>query len=91
MICAFSNNVTSLAENQSQELEGSLKITELSNALKAMKNGKTPGVDGFPAEFFKSSLGKLKFFILRAMNHAYEYESLSLCQYVTMRSRELMF
>ena len=49
----FYNNVTSLSENQSQELEGPLKITELSYALKAMKNGKTPGIDGFPAEFFK--------------------------------------
>ena len=37
-------------------------------ALKAMKNGKTPGIDGFPGEFFK-----LKFFLLRGMNHAYEY------------------
>ena len=78
----FYNNVTSLSENQSQELEGPLKITELSYALKAMKNGKTPGIDGFPAEFFKVFWGKRKFFILRAMNHAYEYGemSLSLCQ-----------
>ena len=43
----FYNNVTRLSENQSQELEGPLKITELSNALKIMKNGKTPGIDGF--------------------------------------------
>ena len=49
----FYNNATQLSENQSQELEGPLKIIELSNALKSMKNGKTPGIDGFPAEFKK--------------------------------------
>ena len=31
-----------------------------------MKNGKTPGIDGFPAEFFKVFWGKLKYFILRS-------------------------
>ena len=69
----FYNNVTRLSENQYQELEGPLKIIELSNALKAMKNGKTPCIDGFLPEFFLVFWGKLKFFILRAMNHAYEY------------------
>ena len=42
----FYNNVTHLSENLSQELEGPLKIIELSNALKGMKNGKTPGISG---------------------------------------------
>ena len=74
----FYNNVTRLSENQSQEFEGPLKIIELGNALKAMKNGKTPGIDGFPAEFKNILGGKLKFFILRAMHHAYEYGEMSL-------------
>ena len=48
----FHNDVTCLSENQPQKLEGPLKINELSNALKTLKNGKT-GIDGFPAEFVK--------------------------------------
>ena len=74
----FYNNVTHLSENQSQELEGPLKIIELSNALKSMKNGKIPGIDGFPAEFLKVFWEKFKFFILRVMNHVYEYGEMSL-------------
>ena len=74
----FYNNVTSLSENQSQELEGPLKITELSNALKARKMEKLPVLMVFWQNFLKFFLGKLKFFILRAMNHAYEYGEMSL-------------
>ena len=74
----FSHNKTiRLNEKQSQELEGPLDIAELSNALKAMKNGKTPGIDGFPTEFFKVFWGNLKVFILRALNHAYENGEMS--------------
>ena len=37
------------------KLEGKLKLEEISSALKQMKNNKSPGVDGFPAEFSKLS------------------------------------
>ena len=46
-------SVTKLTNNQSAELEGKLTIEELSSTLKTMKNNKTPGIDGFPAEFYK--------------------------------------
>ena len=55
----FYNDVTCLSENHSQELEGPLKINELSNALKAIKNGKTPVIDGFPGEFFWGKIQNL--------------------------------
>ena len=58
MIYVLYSNLTILSEHQSQELEGPLKIIELSNALKEMKNGETPGIDGFTAEFYKV-LGKI--------------------------------
>ena len=37
---------------QSESIEGPLTYTEIHMALKQMKNNKTPGIDGFPAEFF---------------------------------------
>ena len=40
------------------ELERPLNINELSDALRAMKNGKCPGIDGFPSDFFKLFWGK---------------------------------
>ena len=46
-------------------LDGELEMEELGQTLKQMKNGKCPGVAGFPAEFFKLFWGKLKYFILR--------------------------
>ena len=46
--------VKKLTGNQAQQLDGPLVLSELSNALKNMKNNKTPGIDGLPAEFLKS-------------------------------------
>ena len=46
-------NVHKLTAIQAKSLEGELKEEELSKALKDMKSNKTPGIDGFPAEFFK--------------------------------------
>ena len=54
-------NVTKLTDEQSQTLDGKLTIVELSNALKGMKNEKCPGIDGFPAEFYKVFWNALKF------------------------------
>ena len=38
---------------QAQKLVGEITLSELAQALKTMKNNKTPGIDGFPSEFFK--------------------------------------
>ena len=51
-------------------LEGELKLCEISQALKNMKNDKSPGIDGFPAEFYKVFWGKLEFIILYALNES---------------------
>ena len=53
-------------------LEGRLTISELGEALKNMKHNKTPGIDGFPAEFLKVFWGKLKFLVTRVLNYSYE-------------------
>ena len=49
-------------QNESDKLEGLLTLSELSTALKNMKNNRSPGTDGFPCDFlryFGSSLGLL--------------------------------
>ena len=73
--------VKKLTGNQAQQLEGPLVLSELSNTLKNMKNNKTPGIDGFPAEFFKVFWGQLKFMILRVANFYFHKGKFS----VTMR------
>ena len=67
-----------LSENDANSLEGYLTINEISKALKAMKNQKCPGIDGFPAEFFKVFWAKLKFFVLRSLNNGYNIGQLSI-------------
>lgn len=42
-----------LSNEQSQSLEGLLTLEEISKTLKNMKSDKSPGSDGFTAEFFK--------------------------------------
>lgn len=42
-----------LGEDLSEELEGYTTMQELAEAPKSMKNNKSPGLDGFSAEFFK--------------------------------------
>ena len=45
-------NPKQLSPKESDELEGELKYKELAEALKSMKNSKSPGNDGFTVEFF---------------------------------------
>ena len=66
---------------ESQELGMPLTTDELAITLKNIKNNKTPGIDGFPAEFFKMFSCKLKFLITRALNHCFYKGELS----VTLR------
>ena len=40
---------------RSQSLEGEISLPELTSALKRMKNNKSPGLDGFTADFFNLS------------------------------------
>ena len=70
--------LTKLSEYEANLLEGNLTIDEISNSLKSMKNQKCPGVDGFPAEFFKVFWGKLKYFILRSLNYGYSSRQMSI-------------
>ena len=68
----FSNATqVKLTVDESNSLEGMLTLNEISKALKNMKNNKTPGIDGFPADFFKFFWEKLKFFVLRCLNQSF--------------------
>ena len=69
--------VNKLTSTESLKLEGKLTLEEINHAVKHMKNGKTPGVDGFPVEFFKLFWDKLKYIILRSLNYAFDTGELS--------------
>ena len=69
-------NLPRLNKNM-ENLEGKLTLIEISEALKHMKNEKSPGIDGFPAEFYKIFWKKLKHIILHALNESYKKGILS--------------
>ena len=73
-------NIPKLNKVQSDSLEGLLSIEEVSITLKNMKHDKSPGSDGFTAEFFKVFWSKLGHFIVRSLNYAFITNSLSITQ-----------
>ena len=42
----------SLAENEIELCEGNVTLTEITRAVRGLSPGKTPGLDGFPQEFY---------------------------------------
>ena len=66
-----------LNESDMEKLEGKLMLTEISEALLRMKNEKSPGIDGFPSEFYKTFWAKLKYIIMHALNESYDNGILS--------------
>ena len=71
-------NINKLDGNESLNLGKLLTVDELGYTLKNMKNNKTPGIDGFPAEFLKIFWCKLKTIITRALNHCFQKGQLSI-------------
>ena len=73
-------DIPKLSYSESEEIEGLITYEEASNTLKKMKNNKTPGSDGFPAEFYKCFWKKLGIFVVRSINYGYVNDELSITQ-----------
>ena len=72
--------ITLLNVNEAQNLEGILTVTEALKSQKNMKNNKSPGLDGFTAEFYKFVWRDLGVFLVRSLNYAYTTQNLSITQ-----------
>lgn len=73
-------NVPKLTDIESQLLEGKISYSELLAAVKQSKNGKSPGTDGYTAEFFKFFWIDLGQFLLRSLNYSLITGELSITQ-----------
>ena len=71
------NNLPKMDDRTADQLEGELTLEEISEALKDMKNNKSPGSDGFPSEFFKVFWRQLGPFVLRSLNEGFRSGELS--------------
>ena len=66
-----------LSVKESESIGGRITMTEAFQTLKNMKSNKSPGTSGFNADFYKVFWGKLGGFVVRALNEAYNVNSLS--------------
>ena len=69
-----------LSEESSFKCEGLITDEELKSVLRNMKNGKTPGSDGFPSEFYKFFWNDIGSFVLNSVNEALVKGELSTTQ-----------
>ena len=72
--------IKKLSKEEAESLEGPVKYEEASVILKAMSNNRSPGSDGFSAEFFKMFWKKIGHFIVRSINFGFSKGELSVTQ-----------
>ena len=76
----FQNEAPKLSEEEKQLTDNLITEEELLSALKHTKNNKSPGSDGFPAEFYKVFWLDIKKYLVDSVNYAYNVGSLSIIQ-----------
>ena len=78
----FHNNIEcpKLSENQKHFCDNNINETEVLTNLKNLKNGKTPGTDGLPPEFYKFFWIDIKQFVINSIQYAMQNNKLSIEQ-----------
>lgn len=74
----FTNDLRKLSDHDKNTLNTPITLDEISESLKKMKNNRSPGLDGYPAEFYKLFWVKLKHYVFKAINQVYKSKELSL-------------
>ena len=78
---SFYNHNIKLTEEQKILCEGNLTFKECGECLKLMKNGKSPGSDGYTVDFYKFFWKNIGAFVFRSLYFGYEIGSFSEFQY----------
>jgi hypothetical protein len=73
----FPNNHSTLSNEEKQSCDGKLNEKECIDALKEMKNGKSPGSDGISVEFYKIFWHDIKQYMINSLNYSHENGFLS--------------
>jgi hypothetical protein len=76
-ISDFVNNIPVLSRDEAEALEGEISLEEASMALKNMPNDKSPGSDGFTADFFKVFWRQLGALVVRSLNEGFRKGEMS--------------
>ena len=81
--CEISQTVTEiphLNDEEAEWLEGEITLNEASVALRNIKRPKSPGTDGFNADFFQVFWSKIGMLVIRALNWGFRKGELSSTQ-----------
>ena len=73
-------DIPKLSDNIKQKLEGEITYSELTDAVKRMKNGKSPGSDGYTIEFFQFFWIDIGKFVYRSIKYGYKHGEMSVTQ-----------
>ena len=74
------NEIPSLDQEESDELEGLITYEEIWRALKNMNNNKSPGSDGYTTEFYKFFFRDIGYFLVRSINYGFHIGEMSVTQ-----------
>ena len=73
-------NFAKLSNEEKMSLEGEITREECKNILKTFQNGKSPGEDGYTAEFYKQFFSFLGQDLTDSLNAAFEFGEMSVSQ-----------
>lgn len=76
----LNSNNPKMDTNTSKGLEKDIEEREVLNVLKHMKNNKSPGSDGYTAEFFKFFWSDIRNYVVRAINCIFLKKELPISQ-----------
>ena len=67
-----SDDIPKISQNDCNTCEGLLTFQECTDVLKEMKNGKSPGSDGYPIEFFKVFWNQIGHLVVNCFNYCFK-------------------
>ena len=73
-------DIPKLSKEDQDKLEQDITEIEILNSLKELKNGKTPGTDGFTVDFYKFFWIDMKKLLLESLTYALNKGNLSIEQ-----------
>jgi hypothetical protein len=74
------DNIPKLSEDEKKDLDTEITEAEILAALKTCKNGKSPGIDGIPVEFYKVFWLDIKKVYVESIKYSILTQSLSISQ-----------
>ena len=76
----LNEDIPSISEEDKAECDLEISYTEIGKALKELKNGKTPGTDGFPPDYYKFFWKDLGILVYESIKHALAKKEMSVDQ-----------